>query len=167
MSDKKPGQYLAHVVETSVGKLGTNNNDALVILCQLIEHTDTVTGFKTQVPGNELARVVVWLTANTLTNQVTKDQCSVFGEFPDVLDPLADNKFVGKELNLWCKLKPSPKTGEEFPEFSISTPGRGMGNNLSAKASKDDIRKLMALCGGPTKAAQAEEAPPEVVAENF
>ena len=162
----KPGLYSASVVESTIGKLGTKGNDALVVLCQLLEHTDHA-GFKTPIEGNELARVVIWLTGKTLSNQVTADQLAVFGDGDEVLDGLADNAFVCKAVNLYCKLEENAETGDTYSNFSISTPGRGLGTNIKDKASKSDILKLKALLGkGPSKTAQ--EAPPDLVqADNF
>jgi hypothetical protein len=161
----KPGLYTASVVETTIGKLGNKGNNALVLLCQLVEHTDHA-GFKTAIDGNELVRVTVWLTAKTLGNQVTQDQLGLFGRMPQVLADLSDNKFVGKEVSLYCKLEDNAE-GDTYSNFSIST-GRGVGTNLKEKASSDDIRKLMALCGGGGASTTTYEAPVTVVnADDF
>lgn len=162
----KPGLYTATVVESTIGKLGTKGNNALVLLCQLVEHSDHA-GFKTQIDGNELVRVTVWLTTKTLGNQVTQDQLAIFGAMPQVLADLNDNKFVGKEISLYCKLEDNAE-GDTYSNFSIST-GRGISTNLKEKATPDDIRKLMALCGGGGGAATAVYDPPPAVvdADNF
>lgn len=165
-SRHKPGAYSATIVETSIGKLGTKGNEALVVLCQLTEHTDHA-GFKTPIEGSDLAKVTVWLTPKTLSNQVTKDQLGVLGPFPDVLQPLADNALVGKDIPLYCKLESNDKTGDTYSSFSISTPGKGLGTNIKEKASKTDILKLMALCGGAKSSGTYEPPPAEVSADDF
>lgn len=157
-TELSPGKYTASVVETKIGPLGDKGNQALEIQCQLLDHTSP-TGFKTEIQGNVIRRVTIWLTSNTIGNQVTQDQLSVFGKVPDVLDDFIANKFQGKEVNLWAKKQASPKDGKEYLNFAISTPNGGGGNyGVKTEATPDDVRKLKALFGGGSS--KVDNSPP-------